>query len=61
MTISMAQRLSAPTTRMIESIAIHLAETFSGSRDARGLSTDLQIIVGNSGNREYVDLHNIEH
>ena len=39
MTISMDQRLSAPTTRIMESIAIHLAgvgATFNGSRDARG-------------------------
>ena len=39
MTISMDQRLSAPTTRVVGPIAVHLAmvgETFSGPHDARG-------------------------
>jgi hypothetical protein len=44
MTISMAQRLSAPTTRMIESIATHLAQvenTFSSVYEARRCLTAL--------------------
>lgn len=58
----MAQRIRAPATRVMGSIATHLVRSgdrFSGSCGAKG--TDLQIIVGNSRNSEHVDLYNIKH